>query len=53
MRERAVLSVRLPEDLHQALKRVAEREDRSLNNLIVHLLKQAVEAMGPLDAPSR
>ena len=34
--------VRLPDDLHAQLKTWAEEEDRSLNNLIVRLLRRAV-----------
>lgn len=34
--------VRLTPDLHAQLKEWAETEDRSLNNLIVHLLRRAV-----------
>lgn len=34
--------VRLPPDLHAQLKNWAEDEDRSLNKLIVRLLRRAV-----------
>lgn len=34
------MNLRLPPDLHAVLKAVAEREDRSVNNLIVHVLRQ-------------
>lgn len=39
----ARLFVRLPSDLHTQLTSWAKEEDRSLNNLIVRLLRQAVE----------
>lgn len=32
--------LRLPPDVHERLKRVAERENRSLNAQIVHILQQ-------------
>jgi predicted HicB family RNase H-like nuclease len=37
------LFVRLPPDLHGALTAWAREEDRSLNNLLVRLLRRAVE----------
>lgn len=37
------LMLRLPPDLHVALVGWAREEDRSLNNLIVRLLRRAVE----------
>jgi len=37
------LFVRLPDDLHSALCDLAGRQSRSLNNLLVYLLKQSVE----------
>ena len=37
------LVIRLDDDLHTALTELAKREDRSLNSLMVHLLRQAVE----------
>lgn len=36
------LSIRLPDELHKALVELAEQERRSLNNLIVVILEQAV-----------
>ena len=33
------LSIRLPPEVHEHLRRVAEREERSLNNLIVRALR--------------
>lgn len=41
MPERKVaLNVRLPADLHEDLKQAAERDDRSLSNLIIHVLRE-------------
>ena len=42
-----VSSIRLPADLHERLSQEAKREDRTLNGLIVHLLKQARPAASP------
>lgn len=36
------LMLRLPPDLHESLKAWAREEDRSLNKLIVRLLRRAV-----------
>ena len=36
------LMLRLPEDLHAQLKAWAGEEDRSLNNLIIRLLRRAL-----------
>lgn len=36
------MNLRLPPELHAALKKVADKEGRSLNNLIVYLLRKAV-----------
>jgi predicted transcriptional regulator len=36
------MTLRLPADLHEALKRLAEQDDRSLHSLIVHALRQLV-----------
>lgn len=38
------LTVRLPESLHQALRRKAQSEERSLNQTIVERLWQSLEA---------
>lgn len=40
------LNVRIPDELHARLKALAEREHRSLNAEIVHLLEQAVALGG-------
>lgn len=34
--------LRLPPELHEALRQAAEEEDRSLHSLIVHILRQWV-----------
>jgi hypothetical protein len=36
--------LRLPDDLYEAIKRLAEKELRSINAQIVTLLKEAIEA---------
>lgn len=36
------LMVRLPADVHEALKAAAKRESRSLNGQVVYLLRQAL-----------
>ena len=36
--------IRLPEDLHQHIKQLADQEDRSLNNMMVRLLTEGVDA---------
>jgi len=38
------LTLRLPAELHRRLVEIAKREERSLNNLIVRLLRRAVKA---------
>lgn len=38
-----LLSLRLPDDLHAKLKIVAEKEHRSLNSQIIHILTKYVE----------
>ena len=35
-------ALRLPPDLHAALVEIARREDRSLNQQLIHLLRDAV-----------
>lgn len=41
-KEYVTMNLRLPPELHAALKKVADKEGRSLNNLIVYLLRKAV-----------
>jgi predicted HicB family RNase H-like nuclease len=38
------LTLRVPDELHNLIKRIAEAEDRSLNAELVHLLKHAAAA---------
>jgi predicted HicB family RNase H-like nuclease len=47
------LNLRLPPELHAALAAEAERQDRSLNNLIVRLLSSGVGWQAPKRAGSR
>lgn len=45
------LNLRLPPELHKALVEMAERDLRSLNAEILHILRRAVENdRGPHDA---
>ena len=37
------LTLRLPRSVHAAAVALAEREDRTLNNLVVHLLRREAE----------
>ena len=36
-------TLRLPEDLHAALVRMAEADDRSLHSMVVRILREAAE----------
>ena len=45
---KVTLSVRMEDDLKKDLEQMAQEEGRSLNNLIVHLLKCAVVSNGIL-----
>ena len=36
-------ALRLPPDLHRALAEMAQREERSLNQQLIYLLRQAVK----------
>lgn len=38
------INLRLPPDVHEAVKAAAERETRSLNGQIVQMLREALEA---------
>lgn len=42
-----MLNVRLPADLHAEVKRIAEREDRSLNAQIIRFLREGAERYQP------
>jgi predicted HicB family RNase H-like nuclease len=37
------LMLRLPDDLHKALKELAQKDNRSLNSEMIHILKQYIE----------
>jgi predicted HicB family RNase H-like nuclease len=37
--KKVALNIRLPADLHEDLRQAAERDDRSLSNLIIHVLR--------------
>lgn len=41
-REHVTMNLRLPPEIHAELKAVAEQERRSINNLILYLLEQAL-----------
>lgn len=53
MQERTPMTLRLPADLHEALKRLAEADDRSLHSLIVHTLRQLVAERSTESRPDR
>jgi len=36
--------LRMPPELHERIKRIAERENRSMNAQILHILKKWVDA---------
>ncbi len=36
-------TLRLPEDLHAVLSRMAEEDDRSLHSMVVRILREAAE----------
>lgn len=40
------MSLRLPDDLHEALVKLAEDKERSLNQQIVYLLRQSLKKPG-------
>ena len=37
------LSIRIPIELWQAIKNLAKEEDRSFNNMLIQLIKQALK----------
>jgi hypothetical protein len=41
------LYLRLPDELHEALVKLAEKERRSLNAQVIYLLEQAVQPSRP------
>jgi predicted transcriptional regulator len=44
-----IISVRVTDALHKALKDMAERTDRSLNGMVVFYVKQGLRADGNID----
>lgn len=46
------ISLRLPDELHDTLKALAEREHRSLHGLVVHILREHDIPPAPDGAPS-
>lgn len=47
------MTLRLPADLHDMLKRLAHQDDRSLHSLIVHVLRQYAEQRFSEPRPGR
>ena len=45
----ARLNLRLPDELHQALKELAKKEHRSLNAQIIHSLEKYLEVIYTLE----
>jgi len=43
------ISLRLPDDLHAALKKLAQREHRSLHGQVVHILRKHAIPLPPED----
>jgi hypothetical protein len=43
------ISLRLPDDVHAALKELAQREQRSLHGQIVHILRRHAIPLPPED----
>lgn len=39
-------TVRLPEDLRKQLEEIAKKDERTLSNLIIKLLKEGIEKYG-------
>jgi predicted transcriptional regulator len=48
------MNVRLPRDLHAALRRLAQHEDRSMHWIIIRLLRDGIarRATAPDDPPA-
>lgn len=48
-----IVSVRMPDDLHGELARVAQADDRPLSQYIVHLIRKELEKnKAPKDEPA-
>ena len=43
MEKRVTTTIRLPEELHDQVKRIADEEDRPFNSQIVRWLREAVD----------
>jgi hypothetical protein len=43
MERRVMTTLRLPEELHEQLKRIADEEDRPFNSQVVRWLREAVD----------
>lgn len=43
MKQYIQLTVRLPKDLHAQLTQIAAQEDRSLNKMLILLVRQSIE----------
>lgn len=48
---RVVTAVRLPEELHERLQRVAHERDTSVNHLIMKAAESYLSRLPPLDLP--
>jgi hypothetical protein len=46
------INLRLPDDVHESLKRLAQRERRSINAMIVVLIERAGQADLPDSPPT-
>jgi hypothetical protein len=49
MEDEKKITIRIPNDLHERLVKVAEKDVRSLNSEIVVLLREALENRSALD----
>ena len=48
-----LLSLRLPDDLHAALKELAARENRSLHSQIIYILRMYIDRKQEKEAQSQ
>lgn len=46
------LNLRLPDDVHAKLVALAQREGRSINNMLKRLIEQATEGQDRSDSPA-
>lgn len=49
MSDKKSITIRMPQELYEAIKFIAEREHRSLNKQCVHLLFKAIREKDSLD----